>query len=134
MVDYSPPADNIDLAIVIFMTSLGGCPVPIGLYVATFRCEFDFHEIRVGYLLWRKVYEVANLVDMKLTTVGTSEGVQLHPGAIAPPLTAQQIEFRFRDGTELQLAAPKISVDPEALYHLLRQYYRGTGAKSSERS
>ncbi|MCZ6491932.1 MAG: hypothetical protein O7A06_15560, partial [Acidobacteria bacterium] len=63
MVDYSPPADSIDLAIVIFMTSLGGCPVPIGLYVATFRCEFDFHEIRVGTLFRRKTYEVANLVD-----------------------------------------------------------------------
>ena len=73
-------------------------------------------------------------MDMRLTTVETSEALQRHPGAIVPPLTAQQIEFRFKDGTELQLAAPKISVDPEALYHLLRQYYRGTGANSSERS
>ena len=134
IVDYSPPADNIDLAIVIFMTSLGGCPVPSGLYMATFRCEFDFHEIRVGTLFRRKTYEVANLVEMRLTTVETSEVVQRHPGAIVPPLTAQQIEFRFRDGTELQLAAPKISVDPEALYHLLRQYYTPSEANVSQKS
>ena len=123
IVDYGPPKDNTDLAIVIFMTGLGGCPVPIGLYMATFRCEFDFHQIRAGYLLRRKVYEVANLVDMKHTTARTSEVVQYHPGGIAPPLTAQQIEFRFRDGRELTLSAFKISVDPEALYHLLRRHY-----------
>ncbi len=134
IVDYSPPADNIDLAIVIFMTSLGGCPVPIGLYVATFRCEFDFHEIRAGTLFRRKTYAVANLVDMKLSTVETSEVVQRHPGAIVPPLTAEQIEFRFKDGAELQLAAPKISVDPEALYHLLRQYYTPSEANVSQKS
>ena len=134
IVDYSPPADTIDLAIVIFMTSLGGCPVPIGLYLATFRCEFDFHQIRVGTLFRRKTYEVANLADMRLTTVETSEVVQRHPGAIVPPLTAQQIEFRLKDGTELQLAAPKISVDPEALYHLLRQYYTPSEANVSQKS
>ena len=75
----------------------------------------------------RKTYEVVNLVDMRLTTVETSEVVQRHPEAIVPTLTAQQIEFRFKDGTELKLAAVQISVDPQALYHLLRQYYTGTG-------
>ena len=129
IVDYSPPKDNIDLAIVIFMTILGGCPVPIGLYMATFRCEFDFHQIRAGYLLSRKVHQVTNLVDMRLTTAQTSEVVQHQPGVITPPLTAQQIEFRFRHGGEFKLSAFKISVDPEALYHLLRRHYtpRGPG-------
>jgi len=134
IVDYSPPKDTIDLAIVIFMAILGGCPVPIGLYVATFRCEFEFHQIRAGYLLWRKVYEVANLVDMKLATARSSEIVQHQPGVIAPPLTAEQIEFRFRDGKELTLSAFRISVDPEALYHLLRRHYSHAQVNTSEQS
>ena len=134
IVDYGPPKDNIDLTIVIFMTGVGGCPVPIGLYMATFRCEFDFHQIRAGYLLWRKVYEVANLEDMKLTTARASEVVQHHPGVIAPPLTAQRIEFRFRDGRELTLSAFKISVDPEALYHLLRRHYTPSKASVPQQS
>ena len=116
------------------MAILGGCPVPIGFYVATFRCEFEFHQIRAGYLLWRKVYEVANLVDMKLATARTSEIVQRQPGVIAPPLTAEQIEFRFRDGKELTLSAFRISVDPEALYHLLRRHYSHAQANTSEQS
>ena len=125
MADYSPPTTTTDRAIVIVATSLGALLFCFGLYLATFRCEFTFHQIRVGPLFRRKTYEVANLVDMKLTTVRSSEAIQHYRRGVTPPLTSQQIEFRFSDGTELKLPAFKISIDPEALYHLLRQHYVG---------
>ena len=129
--DYSPPTTSTDLAIVIVMTGLGALPIPVGVYLATFRCEFDLHRIRAGALLRKKTYEVANLVDMRLTTVQTTAAVQRHPATIVPTLTAQQIEFRFKDGAELKLPPYKISLDPEALYQLLRQYYGGAVQRSS---
>ena len=70
---------------------------------------------------------------MRLTTVQTSETVQRHPAAIVPTLTAQQIEFRFKDGDELKLPPYKISLDPEALYHVLRPYYGGAAVQRSSR-
>jgi hypothetical protein len=125
--DYSPPATPADRAIVIVMTSFGALLVlfAVGLYLATFRYEFDFDQIRVGGLLWRTTYAVANLADMKFTTVRTPEAVQRYSEGVAPPLTVRQIEFRFKDGAKLKLPTHKISIDAEALYHLLHRYYIG---------
>lgn len=127
LASYSPPADSTGRAIVIVATSLGGVLIPPGLYLATFRCEFMLTEFRVGYLFRRKTYQVADLADMKLTTVDTAEAARDLPGTVMPPLQVQQIEFRFKDGSELKISTQNISVAPEALYQLLRQYYIGCG-------
>ena len=52
MVDYSPPTTAADRTIVIVATSLGALLVPFGLYLATFRCEFTFHQMRYNQKLW----------------------------------------------------------------------------------
>ena len=125
MVDYGPPKDTVDLVIVIFFFGLGGIPLPIGLYLATFRYRFDTSEIRVSSLFRRKVYEVRNLVDLKLSSASMPEVVPRRPGVIMAPLTNQQFEFHFRDGTTWELLARRMAVDPEAFYDLLHRSYIG---------
>ena len=123
LVDYSPPADATDWWIVIVMTSLVGFLVPYGAYLATFRCEFDHSHFRIGAALRRNDYEVSNVADIRMVTVNTAELMQRYRGGITPPLTAQQIEFHFKDGAKVKLPAKLIAVDFEALYDLLRSQY-----------
>ncbi len=134
IVDYGPPKDTVDLVIVIFFFGLGGIPLPIGLYMATFRYRFDICEIRVSSLFRRKVYEVRNLVDLRLSSASMPEVVLRQPGVIMAPLTDQQFEFHFRDGTTWKLFARRLTVDPEALYHLLRNNYLGDDESAGTKS
>lgn len=123
VVDYSPPADTTEWSIVIVMTSLVGFLVPYGLYLATFRCEFEFGRFRIGTALRRKEYEVSDIADIRMTTVNTAELMPRYRGGITPPLTVQQIEFRFKDGAKVNPPAKLVAVDFEALYELLRSQY-----------
>ena len=125
VVDYGPPKDTVDLVIVVFFFGLGGIPLPIGLYLATFRYRFDLSEIEVVSLLRRKVYDVGNLVDLRLSSASMREVVRGQPGVMMAPLTDQEFAFRFRDGSTWKLSARRMAVDPEALYHLLRRSYIG---------
>ena len=50
------------------------------------------------------------------------------------PLTDQQLEFHFRDGTTWKLFARRLTVDPEALYHLLRNNYLGDDESAGTKS
>jgi hypothetical protein len=124
LADYSPPSDDVDLAIVLGAAGFGACLALFGLYLATFRCEFDLQQIRAGGLFLRKTYNVADLVEMKLATEYMDES----PAAtveVTAPIAVHLILFRFKDGRELKLRTQRISVDPEALYHLLAHYYPG---------
>ena len=110
MVDYGPPKDTTDLVIVIFFFGLGGIPLPIGLYLATFRYRFDLFEIEVVSLLRRKVYEVRNLTDLKLSSASMPVSSLRQRGVMMAPLTDQQLEFG-RDGIavsgRIAIASPR---------------------------
>ena len=125
MVDYGPPKDTADLVIVILFFGLSGIPLPIGLYLATLRYRIDLSEVDVVSLLRRKVYDFWDLADLKLSSATMPEAVLRTRGVMMAALTNQQLEFHFRDGTTWRLSARKMTVDPEALYHLLHRSYIG---------
>jgi len=133
LAEYSPPRDDEEFAIVLGAAGFGACLVLLGLYLATFRCEFDFQRIRAGGLFLRRTYNVADLEEMSLATEHMDGSLSPAVGVMAP-LAVHLIEFRFKDGRKLKLRTQRISVDPEVLYKSLSHYYGSKGKKPPHRS